>query len=150
MTVVTSNVREGNDIVLTNRIVMADGDALQLVNLAGDISVRVFDMSAAGEGRTPNTAIFTKTDIDKHTGGPDDGACVFNTYQTKYWDGKGGTGYNFAYQIEWDSAGTTGPYLRAGHTYHVKFEFDGDNTGTDDFGIVRWMHVLKMAPGDPS
>ena len=111
-----TTVSEGNDVVLSNRIVMADGTNLILADLAGDVfSVRVFDMSGAGEGRTPNTSIYSDTAINKTTGGPEGGACIFDTLQTTYWDGEDGTGYNFVYQLRWDSTGSSGPYLRAGH-----------------------------------
>lgn len=146
-----TTVSEGNDVVITNRVVMADGTYLILGDLAGDVfSVRVFDVSGSGEGRAPNTAIFTDTAVNKETGGPAGGACIFDTLQTTYWDGADGTGYNFLYQLRWDAAGSTGPYLRAGHTYHVKFEADCDSTGTPDFGVVRWMHILDVQPGDPT
>jgi len=130
---------------------MADGTPLLVGDiLDGSLAVRVFDVSGAGEGRTPNALIYSDTSIDKESGGPTGGACVFDTYQTTYWDGRDGTGYNFVYVLKWDSSGSTGPYLRAGHTYHVRFELDGDQTGAADFGVVRWSHILDIDPGDPS
>jgi hypothetical protein len=146
-----STVVEGNDVFLTNLIVMADGTNLILGDLAGDtFEVRVFDVSGAGEGRTPNTSIYTDATVNKESGGPAGGACIFDTLQTTYWDGAGGDGYNFVYQLRWDSASSTGPYLRAGHTYHVKFTMDCDSTGSADFGVVRWTHILDVMPGDPT
>ncbi len=145
-----STIVEGTDVFLTNLIVMADGTNLVLGDIAGStFEVCVFDVSGAGEGRTPNTAIYTNTAVDFLTGGPNGNACVFDTLQTTYWDGAGGDGYNFVFQLRYDAAGTTGPYLRAGHTYHVKFTLGADS-GSADFGTLRWMHILDVMPGDPT
>ena len=151
ISVTRTSVVEGNDVVLTNRIVMADGTNFVLADVVSTtFSVRVFDLSGAGEGRTPNTAIYTDTAVNKTSGGPTGGACIFDTLQTTYWDGEDGTGYNFAYQLKWDSTGSTGPYMRAGHTYSVQFEADCDAAGAPDFGIMRWKHILDVRPGDPT
>ncbi len=140
-----SQVTEGNDVFLTHRIVTADGTNLVQADLSGTITVRVFDKAQGGEGRDPNTAVFTKTDISKTTGGPGGGASVLDTLATTYWDGQDGTGYNFVYQLIYDTAASTGPYPRAGHVYLVQFE-----AATSSFGTVRWKTILDVSPSDPS
>lgn len=138
-----SNVYEGNDVFLTDRIIMADGTQLELADLdiSDNITVAVYPMSGAGEGRVQGTSIFTKTDIDKNTGGPGGGQAIWDTYQTTYWDGRDNTGYNFVYQLQYDAAGSDGPRLRGGHNYRVEFSFR-----TTNFGTVRWAHTLYIIP----
>lgn len=135
---VHSDVEEGNDVFLTNRIVMADNTQLVQSDVNGNITVNVYPISGAGEGRVQTTSIFTKADISKT-------AVIFDTYQTTYWDGKDATGYNFLYQLQYDATGAAGPYLRGGHSYAVEFSCRADLA--TDFGTMRWKHILHVRPG---
>lgn len=137
LVVVRKTILEGHDAVLTARILTADDTALQQTDIESTITLNVYDVTAGGKGRRPDSAIFTKTDISTDS-------AVSNTYATTYWAGKDGTGYNFVYFLRHDTAGTTGPYLRGGHKYLVEFSADG-TTGTD-FGTIRWYFILQVEP----
>lgn len=135
-------IAEGLDVFLSNRLVTADGTNLQIADASGDLSIRVYDLSAAADGRVRDRAIFEKTNVDIDSSGPlDTGKKVIsNTLETgSYWDGRDSTGMNFCYQLRWDSSGAVGPHLRGGHKYRVDFELT-----TTDFGVLRWTHFLDV------
>lgn len=140
---IRAQVIEGNDVFLMARVVTADNTILTTTDTgSADVEVRVFDKSGAGQGRTPNDAIFEKTDITDDT--------VIAALSTDgFWDGLDSTGYNFKYALQYDPAGTTGPYLRANHQYLVQFQVVAASGGTD-FGTVHWSFVLDVLPNDPS
>ena len=135
---------EGSDVFIAHRLVKADGTNVTQADITSTISVRVFDRSGAGEGRAPDTPIYTDTTISKTTGGPGGGAAILDALATTYWDGQDSEGYNFIYRLQWDSSGSAGPYLRAGHRYYVAFEADVSGEGT-----MRWAMHLTILPGDP-
>jgi hypothetical protein len=139
-------VVEGLDTFLSNRLITADGTQLVTGDVSGTISVRVYDLSAAGEGRDRDRSIFTKTDIALASGGPLTGADhLVNTLETgTYWDGRDTIGMNFCYRLIWNAAGSTGPYLRGGHKYRVDFEVT-----TTAFGVMRWTHILDVSHSSP-
>lgn len=140
------DVTEGNDVILTNYLVAADGTPVVQGDVTGNLSVRVFDISGGGEGRDQDRSIFTDTAIAVATGGLGaSGGHIEDTLETVYWDGKDQTGYNFVYALRWDSASSTGPYLRGGHRYKV--EFEATLTGGTDFGVMRWFHILNVGTG---
>lgn len=135
--VTKGSVLEGTDAWLSARVLTADDTALVTGDCASTMSVYVYDITDGGEGRRPDQAIFSKTDITTST-------VLSDTYLTTYWAGKDGTGYNTVYQLQYDAAGTVGPYLRGAHTYLVEFVVDA-STGTD-FGNVRWHFMLYVEP----
>lgn len=135
--VTRGSILEGSDAWLTARVLTADDTALVTGDITGTITVKVFDVTSGGEGRRPDQSIFTKTDIAV-------AGTVLNAYATTYWAGKDSTGYNFVYPLRYDTAGTTGPYLRGGHTYLV--EFSMDTTAATDFGTTRIHFRLYVEP----
>jgi len=135
--VTKANVLEGHDAVLTARLLTADDTPVQLSDVEATMSVYVYDVSDGGAGRRPDNAVFSKTDITTSS-------VISNSYATTYWAGKDGTGYNAVYFLRYDTAGTTGPYLRGGHKYMVEFAVDA-STGTD-FGIMHWYFLLTVDP----
>lgn len=131
-------IREGEDVFLTGRIVMADGTNLVQADVSSGelIALYVYDKSGAGEGRKPNTTVFSDTSIALSN--------IFDSLQTDgYWDGLDSTGYNFRYQLQWDSAGSDGPYMRANHKYLAQF-----SVLTDSFGKIRWAWEIQVLPSD--
>lgn len=145
LTVIRASVQEGGSPILSGRILTADETPLVQGDIASNtVSLNVYDVSPGGEGRRAATAIFTKTDISTTAGGPGGVACINSstTYVTTYWNGKDGTGYNFAYRLIYDTSGATGPYLRGGHTYRCEFSASAGST----FGTVQWHFILHVEP----
>ena len=143
LTVIRAHVQEGGSPILTGRVLTADETPLQQGDISSNtIALSVYDVSSGGEGRRGATAIFTKTDISTTAGGPGAVASISDTYATTYWNGRDGTGYNFAYRLIYDTSGATGPYLRGGHTYRCEFSASAGST----FGTVQWHFILYVEP----
>lgn len=147
ITVTKATILEGSDATLSARVLLSKNETpLMTTDCDGDITLKVYDITAGGEGRRPDQAIFSKTDIDVLTGGPAGGGAILDTYSTTYWAGKDGTGANFEYQLRYDTTGVTGPYLRGGHRYMCEFSVDASSGTDSDFGTIRWVFVLFVQP----
>lgn len=146
ISVTKATILEGNDAVLSARIILVNDSALLTTDCDGDITLNVYDVTTGGEGRRPDQAVFTKTDIAVATGGPTGAGAILDTYSSTYWAGKDGVGANFEYQLRFDSAGTTGPNLKGAHRYLCEFSVDAASGADTDYGVIRWFFVLYCEP----
>ncbi len=139
----TGDALEGNDVWIVQRVVMADGTYLDTAGVDNDIIVKVYDLTLR-QNPSGMEPIWKKTDLS-----PGDGTTgpLFNTLQTDgYWDGLDEDGYNWRYQLQYDSAGSAGPNMIGGRRYLVEFEADvgGSSTPDTDYGTVRWAAILQI------
>lgn len=132
-----TEVTEGNDIWFVARVLRPDNVVLarDAIDTTGSpntnaFQVRVFDISKDSLGTGTNGREVHNEDIDSSSLTSILLIATATAALTNdgYWDGLDDTGYNFRYQLAYDSS-----KYEAGHRYMAEFAFE-----TTSYGIIRW------------
>lgn len=133
----TTQVTEGNDIWFVARVLKPDNVVLGRDSIDGSggsntdaFQVRVYDISKDSLGTGANGRQVHSEDR------ADNALSTILLIATSggvlqndgYWNGLDDTGYNFRYQLAYDST-----KYEAGHRYMVEFAFE-----TTQYGTIRW------------
>lgn len=139
----TTQVTEGNDIWFVARVLRPDNVALARDAISGSggsntdaFQVRVYDITkdslgTGTNGRQVHTENFADNALTSTLLIATESAALTND---GYWNGLDDTGYNFRYQLVFDS----GKY-EAGHRYMAEFIFE-----TTSYGRIRWAQAFYV------
>lgn len=133
----TTQVTEGNDIWFVARVLRPDNVVLARDAISGSggsntdaFQVRVYDITkdslgTGTNGRQVHSADAADNALTSILLTATDSAALTSD---GYWNGLDDTGYNFRYQLAFDSS-----KYEAGHRYMAEFAFE-----TTSYGTIRW------------